>query len=59
VLAAPVVALVALGGGGYGLQVVDGGKPRYVAVGTGLFARGYVEITSGDVTEGTKVVVPS
>jgi peptidoglycan hydrolase-like protein with peptidoglycan-binding domain len=59
VLAAPVVALVALGGGGYGLQVVDGAKTRYVAVGTGLFARGYVEITSGDVTEGTKVVVPS
>ena len=56
VLVVPVVALVALAEGGYGVQLADG---RYVAVGTGLFARGMVEITSGEVTVGTKVVVPS
>jgi peptidoglycan hydrolase-like protein with peptidoglycan-binding domain len=56
VLVVPVVALVALAEGGYGVQLSDG---RYVAVGTGLFARGMVEITSGEVTAGTKVVVPS
>jgi peptidoglycan hydrolase-like protein with peptidoglycan-binding domain len=56
VLVVPVVALVALAEGGYGVQLADG---RYVAVGTGLFARGMVEITSGEVTAGTKVVVPS
>jgi peptidoglycan hydrolase-like protein with peptidoglycan-binding domain len=55
VLAVPVLALVALAEGGYGLQLPDG---SYVAVGTGLFARGFVEITSGDVREGTKVVIP-
>jgi peptidoglycan hydrolase-like protein with peptidoglycan-binding domain len=58
VLVAPIVALVALAGGGYGLQVTDGTTLRYVAVGVGLFARGFVEITSGDVGEGTSVVVP-
>jgi peptidoglycan hydrolase-like protein with peptidoglycan-binding domain len=58
VLVVPVLALVALVEGGYGVQVVDGSSTRYVAVGTGLFARGMVEITSGDVTVGTKVVVP-
>ena len=59
VLAVPVLALVALVEGGYGVEVVDGSSHRYVAVTTGLFARGYVEITSGDLREGMKVVVPS
>jgi len=58
VLAVPVTALVALAEGGYGLQVVDGATTRYVAVETGLFARGRVEIRSGDIREGTTVVVP-
>ena len=58
VLVVPVVALVALAEGGYGVQVVDGTSLRYEPVGTGLFARGMVEITSGDVSVGMKVVVP-
>lgn len=59
VLAVPVVALVALAEGGYGVQVVEGSTTRYVAVGTGLFARGYVEITSGDLRSGMTIVVPA
>lgn len=59
VLAVPVTALVALAEGGYGVQVVDdAGDARYVAVRTGLFARGYVEIVSGDLRAGDRVVVP-
>jgi peptidoglycan hydrolase-like protein with peptidoglycan-binding domain len=58
VLAVPVLALVALAEGGYGLQVVDGDGTRYVAVRTGLFARGFVELSGGDVAEGTRVVMP-
>jgi peptidoglycan hydrolase-like protein with peptidoglycan-binding domain len=59
VLAVPVVALVALAEGGYGVQVVEGSTTRYVAVETGLFARGYVEIVSGDLRPGMTIVVPS
>lgn len=63
VLTVPVTALVALAGtgeagGGYGVEVVAaGGSTHYVAVDTGLFARGRVEITAGDLAEGTTVVV--
>lgn len=55
VLTVPVVALVALAEGGYGVQTADG---RYVAVRTGLFAGGRVEITAGELAAGTQVVVP-
>ena len=47
VLTVPVAALVALAEGGYGVQVVEGSGVRYVAVTTGMFAGGRVEI-SGD-----------
>ena len=56
VVAVPVGALVALAEGGYGVQVVDGGETSYVAVETGLFADGKVEVTGID--EGTVVGVP-
>ncbi|MFI1989825.1 peptidoglycan-binding protein [Actinoplanes sp. NPDC020271] len=59
VLTVPVNALLALSEGGYGLQVVDGTTTRIVAVGTGLFADGRVEVTGGDISEGTKVGVPA
>lgn len=62
VLAVPVRALLALAEGGYGLEVVDGSGTRLVAVETGMFADGYVEVTppaEGDVEEGDSVVVPS
>jgi peptidoglycan hydrolase-like protein with peptidoglycan-binding domain len=59
VLAVPVIALVALAEGGYGVQVVAGGKLSYVAVKTGMFADGKVEISGSGITEGTEVGVPS
>jgi peptidoglycan hydrolase-like protein with peptidoglycan-binding domain len=59
VLAVPVEALVALAEGGYGLQVVDGESTSYVAVDTGLFAQGLVEIEGDGIAEGMRVGVPS
>jgi peptidoglycan hydrolase-like protein with peptidoglycan-binding domain len=58
VLAVPVNALVGLAEGGYGLQVVDGSTTRYVAVKTGMFAGGKVEVTGDAVTDGLVVGVP-
>ena len=45
VLTVPVAALLALAEGGYGVEVVDGDASRLVAVETGLFADGRVEVT--------------
>ncbi|MEU7585819.1 peptidoglycan-binding protein [Micromonospora sp. NPDC049230] len=59
VLTVPVAALLALAEGGYGVQVADGEVSRVVAVTTGLFADGRVEVTGADITEGTTVVVPT
>lgn len=60
VLSVPVGALVALSGSQFGVEVVkkDGTTTR-VAVKTGLFAGGRVEISGGGLTEGQKVVVPA
>jgi peptidoglycan hydrolase-like protein with peptidoglycan-binding domain len=59
VLTVPVAALVALAEGGYGVQLVEGSTKRYVAVETGLFADGKVEITGSGLQAGMKVVMPS
>jgi multidrug efflux system membrane fusion protein len=59
VLTVPVAALVALAEGGYGVQVVDGGQTRYVAVELGLFADGRVEIAGDGLAEGLTVGMPS
>jgi peptidoglycan hydrolase-like protein with peptidoglycan-binding domain len=59
VLAVPVAALLALAEGGYGVQVVDGGRRRIVAVETGLFADGKVEITGTGMRAGMRVAMPS
>ncbi len=59
VLTVPVAALLALAEGGYGLEVVDGATTRIVAVETGLFAGGRVEVTGDGIAEGTTVGVPS
>jgi Putative peptidoglycan binding domain len=58
VLAVPVGALVALAEGGYGVQVVEGMTTKYVAVQTGMFADGKVEITGTGISAGTVVGVP-
>jgi hypothetical protein len=55
VLTVPVSALVALAEGGYGLETEDG---RFVAVKTGLFADGNVEVSGPAVREGMKVRIP-
>ncbi|MFC4072223.1 efflux RND transporter periplasmic adaptor subunit [Actinoplanes subglobosus] len=59
VLTVPVNALLALAEGGYGLQVVDGTATRIVAVETGLFASGRVEVTGDGLAAGQKVGIPT
>jgi len=58
VLAVPVAALLALPNGGYGVQVIDGDATRVVAVKTGMFAAGRVEISADGIAEGVTVGVP-
>jgi peptidoglycan hydrolase-like protein with peptidoglycan-binding domain len=58
VLTVPVAALLALAEGGYGLEVVEGGASRYVAVDVGLFADGRVEVSGGGLAEGMTVGLP-
>jgi hypothetical protein len=57
VLAAPVGALLALAEGGYGVELAD--THELVAVQTGLFADGLVEVQGDGLAPGTKVVVPA
>jgi peptidoglycan hydrolase-like protein with peptidoglycan-binding domain len=58
VLAVPVSALLALSGGGYGIEIVtQAGRHRLVRVTTGTFAGGLVQIGGAGVVAGTKVVV--
>ncbi|MGW4948015.1 efflux RND transporter periplasmic adaptor subunit [Actinoplanes sp. NPDC004185] len=59
VLTVPVAALLALAEGGYGLEVVDGGRSSITAVQTGLFADGRVEVSGGGIAAGTTVGMPS
>lgn len=58
VLTVPISALLALAEGGYGVQLVEGTATRYVAVETGLFANGRVEIRGSGLQPGMKVGVP-
>jgi peptidoglycan hydrolase-like protein with peptidoglycan-binding domain len=58
VLAVPVSALLALQGGGYGLEVVQpDGAHRLVGVRTGIFAGSMVQVSGAGITAGTRVVV--
>jgi peptidoglycan hydrolase-like protein with peptidoglycan-binding domain len=58
VLAVPVQALLALGEGGFGVEIRSAGVPgRVVAVKTGLFSGGLVEISGPDIVEGLMVGV--
>ncbi len=56
VLAVPVGALLALTEGGYAVELSSG---KLVAVTTGLFADGLVEVSGEGLTEGMKVVTTS
>ncbi|SFD75757.1 peptidoglycan-binding domain-containing protein [Streptomyces aidingensis] len=58
VLAVPVTALVALREGGYAVEVVEDSATRYLAVDTGLFADGLVEISGDGLAPGLTVGVP-
>lgn len=58
VLAVPVAALLALREGGYGVQLVTDGVARVVAVTTGMFANGLVEVTGDGLTDGLTVGMP-
>jgi hypothetical protein len=58
VLAVPVAALLALPEGGYGVEVVEGGTTRIVAVKTGMFAAGRVEVSGDGIAEGVTVGMP-
>jgi hypothetical protein len=58
VLAVPVAALLALAGGGYGVEVVSGsGHHHLVGVQTGVFAGGDVQVAGAGLAPGTTVVV--
>ncbi|MET0414775.1 MAG: peptidoglycan-binding protein [Actinoplanes sp.] len=59
VLTVDVAALLALAEGGYGLEVVENAGTRIVAVRTGLFADGKVEVSGGGLTAGMRVGMPS
>lgn len=57
-LAVPVTALLAVRGGGYAVQVAEGGRLRTVAVRVGQFADGYVAVSGRGIRRGDKVAVP-
>ena len=59
VLTVPVAALLARSAGGYGVEVVTGKTTRIVAVDTGLFAAGRVEVSGEGLSEGMTVGMPS
>jgi multidrug efflux system membrane fusion protein len=58
VLAVPVVALLALPSGRFGVEIVDGARTRIVAVRTGMFAAGQVEVSGKGIAAGMRVGVP-
>lgn len=59
VLSVPIEALLALREGGFGVEVEGGGSSRVVAVETGTYGGGRVEITGTGLREGMKVGVPA
>jgi hypothetical protein len=58
VLAVPITALVALAGGGYGVEIVSHGRLTLVGVRTGLFADTLVEVSGAGLHPGLLVEVP-
>ncbi len=58
VLAVPVSALLALTGGGYGIEIVGpSGSHRLIGVTTGIFAGGRVQVSGRGIAPGVEVVV--
>ena len=55
-VAVPVEALLALRGGGYALEVANGRTTSLVAVETGTFADGWVEVSGNGIRPWTRVV---
>lgn len=59
VTAVPVAALIALAEGGYAVEIDNGnGTSRLVAVEPGMYADGFVEVASSELSAGVLVVVP-
>jgi hypothetical protein len=59
VLAVPVNALLALQGGGYGVDVVTARGSRLVGVTTGLYSNTLVQVSGPGIAVGTRVQVPA
>ena len=59
VLAVPVNALLALQGGGFGVEVVTGTTSHLVGVTTGLYSNNLVQVSGSGISVGTRVQVPS
>jgi peptidoglycan hydrolase-like protein with peptidoglycan-binding domain len=59
VLAVPVNALLALAGGGYGVDVVTGKTSHLTGVTTGLYSDTLVQVSGSGLTAGTLVEVPA
>jgi peptidoglycan hydrolase-like protein with peptidoglycan-binding domain len=57
VLTVPVVALLALAEGGYGVEIVEGAATRIVAVEVGMFTDARVEVRSPELRPGLRVSV--
>jgi hypothetical protein len=59
VLAVPVNALLALVGGGFGVDVESGNATHLVGVTTGLYSDTLVQVSGAGITAGTVVEVPT
>jgi len=59
VLAVPVSALLALAGGGYGVDVVTGKTSHLTAVSTGMYSDTLVQVSGSGIRAGTLVEVPA
>ncbi len=59
VLAVPVDALLALAGGGFGVQVVTGDTSHLAGVTTGLYSSTMVQVSGPGIRVGMRVEVPS
>jgi Putative peptidoglycan binding domain len=56
VLTVPATALTATGGGGYAIQVLEGGRRVELPVTPGMFANGYVQVEGASLHEGQTVI---